>query len=252
MDDQVQRCLASLKSRHINGLFAENSKEAVQNVLKLIPPKAIIGMGDSSTTRQIGLLEGLKDRGLKVLNPFEFKEPDVDFRRAHEYTDAVSREATICDVFVAGTNAITQDGRLVNVDAVGNRVAGMFWGHPISIVIVGKNKIVRNLEEAFDRIRNIIAPNHSQIRTAASGGKARTPCAVDGQCKDCRSLDRICNIFTIIEGQPLRTSLNVVIVNKDLGLGWDASWPEDRVNRIKDNHIKHSWRPAFEVRHQAI
>jgi len=252
MDVQIKECLESLNKRHIRGFFVEGANEAVQKILTLIPKEAIIGMGDSSTIRQIGLLEKLKDKGLMVLNPFESKEPKMDSREALEHTDAIAREATICDVFLAGTNAITEDGRLVNVDAVGNRVAGMFWGHRISIIIVGKNKIVRNLEEAFNRIRNIIAPNHSLIKTATSGVKAKTPCAKSGECTDCRSLERKCNIFTIIESKPLRTNLNVVIVNEDLGLGWDPSWPEYRVRKIKDYHIKYCWKPEFEIRNQAF
>jgi hypothetical protein len=248
---QIEKCLMSLNKRHINGIYAMNSREAAHKIMDIIPDNAIIGMGDSSTVRQIGLLEHMKDRVLTVLNPFEEKELHIDPKDAHEYTNATSRKAAICDVFIAGTNAVTQDGRIVNVDAVGNRVAGMFWGHPISIIIVGKNKIVKTLDEAFDRIRNTIAPNHSLIKTAASGGKPKTPCAVNGECTDCRSVERKCNIFTIIESKPLQTNLNVVVVNEDLGLGWDPSWPEDRINKIRERHIQYSWKPAFEIRHQA-
>jgi hypothetical protein len=113
------------------------------------------------------------------------------------------------------------------VDAVGNRIAGIFWGHPVSIVVVGRNKIVKDLDEAFYRIKNIIAPNHVRIRSVELGGRnSKTPCAVTGECSDCRAIDRICNIFGVIEGKPLFTDLNVIIVNEDLGLGWDPSWPK--------------------------
>jgi len=248
MDKQIEKCLASLHSRHINGIFSANSKDAALKILGLIPQGAVVGIGDSSTVRQLGLLQGLKERGIKVLNPFEPEEPQIDSKEAYEYTERVSRQATLCEVFLTGTNAITQDGRLVNVDAAGNRVAGMFWGHPISIIIVGRNKVVRNLDEAFDRIRSIIAPNHSYTKTGESGGrKLKIPCVKTGKCKDCRSPDRVCNIFTIIEGKPLRTNLNVFIVNEDLGLGWDPSWPEKRIMQIIDNHKKFLWIPKFDI-----
>ena len=248
MDKQIEKCLASLHSRNINGIFAANSKDATQKILSLIPQDAVVGIGDSSAVRQLGLLQRLKERRIKVLNPFEPEEPQIDSKEAYEYTERVSRQATLCEVFLTGTNAITQDGRLVNVDAAGNRVAGMFWGHPISIIIVGRNKVVRNLDEAFGRIRSIIAPNHTYTKTAGSGGrKLKIPCAKTGKCKDCRSSDRVCNIFTIIEGKPLRTNLNVVIVNEDLGLGWDPSWPESRIMQIIDNHKKFLWIPKFDI-----
>jgi hypothetical protein len=248
MDAQITECLEALNKRHINGIFAEGSMEAVRNVLALIPKKATVGIGDSSAVRQIGLLEALRKRGLRVLNPFESIQGARNPMEAQEHTDTIAKEATICDAYVAGANAITRDGRIVNVDAVGNRVAGMFWGHPISIIIIGKNKIVENLDEAFFRIRHVIAPNHSLIKTKISAGKVTTPCAASGECTDCRSLDRKCNVFSIIESRPLRTSLNVIVVNQDLGLGWDPFWPEDRIEKIKQNHVDYCWRPAFDVR----
>ena len=139
---------------------------------------------------------------------------------------------------MTGTNALTQDGRLVNVDAVGNRVAGMFWGHPLSIIIVGRNKICRDLDEAFHRIRHVIAPNHFKIRASLGGRKRETPCVVTGECHDCRAKDRGCNIFTVIESKPSQTNLNVILVNQDLGLGWDPSWPKERIAAIAEGYKK--------------
>jgi hypothetical protein len=155
----------------------------------------------------------------------------------------MSKAATLCDVFLTGTNAITQDGKLVNVDAVGNRVAGMFWGHPTSIIAVGANKIVKDLDEAFQRIRTIIAPMHFRLRTELGGRKRKIPCATTGECSDCRATDRGCNVFTIIEGKPYQTDITVVMVDQDLGLGWDPSWPQDRITKIIENYKKSVWVP---------
>jgi hypothetical protein len=232
----------------MNGIFAENSEVACRKILDLIPQNAVVGIGDSTAVKQIGIVRALVERGTKVLDPFESKDSQIDPKEAYKYTERVTKEATLSDVFLTGTNALTQDGRLVNVDGNGNRVAGMFWGHPISIIVVGKNKIVRDLDEAFHRIRNTIAPNHAYIRTAASRGrKLRIPCAETGECRDCRSSDRVCNIFTILEGKPFHTDLNVIIVDEDLGLGWDASWPKSRIKQIIDNHKKFLWIPMFDV-----
>ena len=167
------------------------------------------------------------------------RESHVDSEEYARWRRDVRKEATVCDVFLTGTNAITQDGRLVNVDATGNRVAGMVWGHPTSIIVVGRNKIVRDLDEAFHRIRNIIAPNHLRIRATELGGRKRnTPCMVTGECSDCKSIDRICNVFSIIEGKPSQTEIIVVILNQDVGLGWDPSWPQDRIEKIIENYKK--------------
>ena len=244
MNIQIEQTLASLHSRHLNGVFAEDRDEASQKILSVIPEDAVVGIGDSTAVRQLGLLQTLEARGSKVLNPFMRRESHVDPEEYKRWRANIQKEATVCDVFLTGTNAITQDGRIVNVDAVGNRVAGMFWGHPTSVIVIGRNKIVKNLDEAFHRIRHIIAPNHLRIRTIELGGRKRTtPCVVTGECNDCRTIDRICNVFSIIEGKPYQTDITVVIVNQDLGLGWDPSWPQDRIRKIVENYKKFVWVP---------
>jgi hypothetical protein len=153
------------------------------------------------------------------------------------------KKSALCDVFLTGTNAVTLDGRLINVDAVGNRVSGILFGHKFSIIAVGKNKIVKDLDEAFYRIRNLIAPTHARLRVDLGGHPLKTPCIATGQCGDCRSKDRICNVFTIIEGKPLKTDINVIIIDEDLGLAWDESWPKERIIRIIEEYKKYVWLP---------
>jgi hypothetical protein len=244
MDIRIEELLSSLRLRHVNALFAENSEDARQKVMSLISQDAVVGIGDSTTMRQLGIPQTLKEKGIQVLDPFEQNKPQKDPEEGLHRLRKILKEATVGDVFLTGTNAITQDGRLVNVDAVGNRIAGIFWGHPVSIVVVGRNKIVKDLDEAFYRIRNIIAPNHVRIRSVELGGRnSKTPCAVTGECSDCRAIDRICNIFAVIEGKPLFTDLNVIIVNEDLGLGWDPSWPSNRIEKILVNYKRFVWIP---------
>jgi hypothetical protein len=245
MDTNIEKILSSLRSRHIKGIFAEDYEEANQKILTLIPLNAIVGIGDSTSMRQLGILQALGERGTKILNPFEPKGEEISVENFRQRRARVVKDATLSDVFLTGTNALTQDGKLVNVDATGNRVAGMFWGHPLSIIVVGTNKIVKNLDEALQRIRNIIAPSHFRIRAGELGGRKReTPCVVTGKCNDCRAVDRGCNIFTIIEGKPSQTDLNVILVNQDLGLGWDPSWPQERISKILDNYKKFVWVPV--------
>jgi hypothetical protein len=244
MDIHIEQSIASLQLRHINGIFAKSSEEACLKIGSLIPRDAVVGIGDSTTIRQMGIPQMLTERGTTVLDAFKRQAGTINPKDLQERRTRILKEATISDVFLTGTNALTQDGRLVNVDSTGNRVAGMFWGHSLSIVVVGRNKIVRDLDEAFHRIRNVIAPNHVRIRSAELGGrKINTPCVKSGECTDCRATDRICNIFTVIEGKPRRTELNVVIVNEDLGLGWDTSWPRDRVMKSIEKYKEFVWIP---------
>jgi hypothetical protein len=239
MNEEIAQTIKSLKLRSINSIYAIDRNEAKAKILELIPQQSVVGIGDSTTMRQISVIEALKKRGTTVFDGFsrEQKIPRTDGRN-------LLRESTLSDVFLTGTNALTVDGRLVNVDGMGNRVAGMFYGHQLSIIAVGKNKLVENLDEAFHRVRKIISPNHLRIRSVELGGRARyAPCIATGVCTDCRSKDRSCNIYTIIEGKPRGTNINVVIVDEDLGLSWDESWPQERISSIKEDYKKYVWVP---------
>jgi hypothetical protein len=84
------------------------------------------------------------------------------------------------------------------------------------------------------------------IRAALQGKNRRDPpCVVTGQCYDCRNKERACNIFTIIEGKPLRTDITLMIVNEDLGLGWDEFWSPERIEKITENYKKFVWNPTI-------
>ena len=244
MDEKIEETVQALRGRHLNALFAETSEIARAEALRLIPVSAVVGIGDSTTLAQIGVKEEMKKRETRVLDGFEKKAPHLSIEEYAEVRRRLVEESTVCDIFLTSTNAVTEDGRLVNMDATGNRVAGIFWGHPLTIIVVGRNKIVKDLDEAFDRVRNVIAPNHLRIRSVELGGRPRdAPCAKTGRCSDCRSPGRICNVLTVIEGKPSRTEINVIIVNEDLGLGWDPSWPKERIDRIIENYKRHVWIP---------
>jgi len=238
MNNQIEATLSALRKRHINGIFAQDRAEANQKILSLIPPDLTVGIGDSTSMRQLGTLEVLREKGIRIINPFEHKGEDMDMAEFRRQRERLRKETIRCDVFLTGTNALTEDGKLVNVDAVGNRVAGMFWGHPVSIVIAGRNKIVPDLDEAFLRIRRIIAPTHFHIRASLGGRKRETPCVTTGECSDCQAKDRGCNIFTVIEGRPGQTQLNVILINQDLGLGWDPDWSPERIAEIRSHYQK--------------
>jgi hypothetical protein len=230
MDLTIEKTIKGLKKRLIKGWKAADASEARDIVAKIVPKDAVIGVGDSSSVRQIRVIEALKERGNRVINGFDLSHEIKDLKSHFEYGFWPMIEATVCDVFLTGSNAVTEDGRIINIDGNGNRVAGMFWGHPISILVVGSNKIVKNLDEAMDRVKNVICPEHLRRKGAPS------PCTKTGRCHDCLGEARVCAVTTIIERKPVHAEIHVVIVEEDLGLGWDRSWSEDRINSIVNHH----------------
>ncbi len=214
----IKTVLKSLKMNRFDQVeFVEDENAATKLVLNMIPLDATVGIGGSVTIRQIGLLNQLKKRGTKVIDYAE---------HSHLPFEELLRETLHSDVFLTSSNAVTLDGKLVNIDGIGNRVAGMIFGPQKVIVVVGTNKIVRDFDEAMDRIKNFIAPFHAKTK------KKKTPCVIKGYCVNCKSPGRICNVTTIIEKKPSQTNFNIILVGKDLGLGWGPSWSKKRREKM--------------------
>ena len=218
MSQDMKTVVRSLKGNHFNPVeFVEKADNATQVVLDMIPLEATIGFAGSMSVAQISVYSSLKKRGATCVGLVApSSSPHEDWKRP----------TLRADVLLASSNAVTLDGKLVNIDGTGNRVAGMIFGPKKVILVIGMNKIVRDVDGAIDRIRNVIAPYH-----AMTLGR-KTPCATELRCTDCRSPERICNITTIIEKKPSSTDIAIVLVGEDLGLGWDPDWPEGRKERI--------------------
>jgi len=233
LDAPVEETLKNLRANNFDARFAQDSDAVKEMVLNSISKDAVVGISDSATVRQIGIVEELEKRGFKVLNPFT-RELTIDSTKT-VVRDNISRQIFSCDVLVAGTNAVTRDGKLVNIDAVGNRVASMIFGPRKIFIIIGKNKIVKNVDDAIYRIKNLIAPFHARTK------KFATPCAQTGKCSDCNAPKRICSVTTIMEKKPWRTEISVILVDEDLGLSWNEKWREERIRKIKSNYKKVTW-----------
>jgi L-lactate utilization protein LutB len=233
LDGVIQETLNNLLKNNFDPIFAEDIDTAKKTILGSISEDAIVGVSDSATIRQIGIIEELEKKGIRVLNPFS-RESTTD-QAGTAVRDSISRRIFSCDVLVSGTNAVTKDGKLVNTDVVGNRIASMIFGPKKVLIIVGKNKIVKGVDEALYRIKNLIAPFHARTKGFA------TPCAQTGKCTDCDAPKRICSVTSVIEKRPWRTEVSVIVVNEDLGLSWDEKWPEERILRIRSNYEKVTW-----------
>lgn len=227
------KAIASLKKNYINAEYAVDRQEALSKVLDMIPEEATIGIGDSVTLYQIGLISQLESPKYKnVLNHLR-RNPDGSRFYTYEEHYEIARKVLTSDVYLTSTNAITLDGKLVNVDGFGNRVAAMIFGPKKVIVVAGANKIAKNVEEAIKRIKEISAPMNAKrhIEKHHRADLAVLPCVKTGVCADCAIPERICNVTVIIEragksrvpitsepGNPQLAELNVVIVGEDLGL----------------------------------
>jgi len=184
----------------------EDAKTIVEEEILAKSDCKSISWGGSLTHVETGVYEMLKNRDdLEVLDTYDKKNvtpEEVIERRRH---------SLLADMFVTGTNAIAEDGYLVNLDMIGNRIAALTFGPKEVIILVGRNKIVPDLESAMDRIKNYVAPVNAMRLDM------NTPCAKTGVCQDCKSPARICNTWTITEKSFPKGRVKVILINADLG-----------------------------------
>jgi hypothetical protein len=166
---------------------------------------ASVSFGGSMTVLHSGLYEEIKDRsGLEVVDTYDTSLPLEEFVERR-------RRALLTDLFLTSSNAVTGDGRLVNLDGLGNRVAALSFGPKHVVLLIGRNKIVTDLEASVDRIREFAAPANA-VRL-----ERNTPCTRSMQCEDCSSPERICNVWSITEKSNPPERIKIVLINRDLG-----------------------------------
>ncbi len=199
----------ALEANNFEVYLAEDTNHANAIVLEDLLPKLnpeTVSWGGSVTFTDSGLYKELSENSdLEVLDTFDQKLKD---EQKHE----LRRKALLADLFIAGTNAITETGQLVNLDMVGNRVGALTFGPKWVILMIGRNKIVTNLDEAMYRIKNYVAPTNCMRLDK------KTPCVKTSYCEECKGPDRICNTWTITEKSFPKGRIKVILINEDLGL----------------------------------
>ncbi len=221
-EERAKRVAAAIQKRGMNAQYVASREEALPVILGMIHEGATVVRGDSVTLDQVGVIAELRNRKqIKFIDPFE-TNPDGTWRGERKERIQKMKEAVSCDVFVTGTNAITLDGKLVNIDGAGNRVSPLIWGPEKVIVVAGVNKIVKDVDEALERIHTVAAPMNARRHFLKHHIEAfgDLPCVRTGRCVDYNHDMKICNYVVIIQGAMLRQRgrINVVLVGEELGL----------------------------------
>ena len=200
-----EKLVKALEKNLFTATYVQSREVATAKLLEMIPTNATIGFGGSVTIAQLGIIAKLEERGNPVQN---YLKPGL----SPEEMRAIRRQHLLSDVFLSGTNAVTLDGKLVNVDATGNRVGAMLFGPDKVFIVVGINKIVHDVAEAENRVKLWASPPNNKRLGYPN------PCAQTGVCVDCQGPTRICNITTILHKKPRQTDFHVIVVGEELGL----------------------------------
>ncbi len=201
----AQKIIKSLEKRRMEGSYTATADQARDEIIEMIPPGATVFRCGSMSAVGMGLWDSIA--ALPEVNLIDPYGPELSPEEAME----LRRRGLTADVMIASTNAITLDGRLVNLDGMGNRVAAMAFGPKKVILVVGMNKVAPDLESAVARVKHYAAPVNN-IRYGL-----KNPCVETGLCSDCKTPQRICNMWSIIEGHMIKDRIHVKLVGENLG-----------------------------------
>ncbi len=204
MDDRIKKTMENLERNKMKPYFAENREQLLDIVRGLVKNDKLITSGGSATLKESGVIEMLQS---EFASAFVTRPVGGSAEQMRDFF----RSEFCSDTFLAGTNAITEDGELYNVDGNGNRVAAMIYGPTQVIIVAGVNKIVKDLAEAKERVEKIAAPLNTKRLNCA------TPCKETGKCEHCLSDQRICCSYVTLAQQRVPNRIKVIIVDEKLG-----------------------------------
>lgn len=195
--------IKNMEKRQIEGYYCPDKESALKKALELIPKGSSIGFGGSVTLSETGLMDAIQNGNYKVINR--------ELAKTAEEQRKIYGEICCSDFFLMGTNAITLDGELINIDGRGNRVAFLCYGPENVLILAGMNKVVTDIDSGFKRVRNIASPPNA-VRL-----NKKTPCAITGKCENCYSPDCICGQFVVTRRSGIPNRIKVILIGEELG-----------------------------------
>ena len=200
----AEKIMPAITKRRMEASFSETAAKAKDEVLAMIPAGSSVYRCGSQSLVEMGLWDALNARGdVEVIDPYIAPTMEENVARRMKGMTA--------DIMICSTNAITMDGKLVNLDGSGNRVAAMCFGPKKVIIVTGMNKVTPDLDTAMARVKHHAAVVNN-IRL-----NFKNPCVETGYCHDCNTPSRICNMWSIIEGHMNQNRIHVKLVGEDLG-----------------------------------
>ncbi len=209
----LERTADALRRNHMDVVCVGTASEVVPTLCTLLQAGDTVAVGGSRTLEETGVLSLLRNGEYRFLD-----------RYAAGLTPEQIRELYIAslnaDVYLCSANAVTEQGEIYCVDGTANRVAALCYGPRTVVLVVGKNKIVPDLQAAYCRVKTVAAPRN----TARLG--CETPCAKSGVCcavdsddptAGCHSPARICCSYLTLAQQRITGRIKVILVDEELG-----------------------------------
>ena len=199
----AEKLIPNLEKRNFEAYYCDNKEQALDKAISLIDKNGTISWGGSKTLKDLNLIEVLKENDYKLI--------DRDSASTPEERNELMKQGLTANTFLTSSNAITEDGILVNIDGNGNRVAAMCYGPDSVIVIAGMNKLCETVEAAVDRVHNVAA-----VKNAERFGLTKTGCS-KGKCVDCLSDECMCSYVVKTRRSKVKGRIKIILVGEELG-----------------------------------
>lgn len=212
----MEKVINALKQNNINVITCKTKDEIPAIVEGMLFDGAKISSGGSVSLVESGVWELINK---PCYNFYNRNKPGI----TTEEQQQVFKEIIGCDFYFCSANAVTEKGELLNVDGFSNRISAIAFGPKKVIMVVGKNKIVKDLNDAFLRVKRVAAPKNC-VRLGIDN-----PCAKLGHCVSllnndnpdfvdgCQNPRRICVNYLVSGRQRPEKRLTVILCEEDLG-----------------------------------
>lgn len=202
-NEMINSLKENFESRNIELEFFHNRESLIDYIKSEVSSCDTVGIGNSQTLKHLGISGFVSSLGKKVLDKTEVTDQD-EIRR-------IKKQALLTDCYISSCNALSCDGKIVNIDHSGNRVAAITYGPDKVLIVVGTNKLEKTEQDALKRAMAIATPKN------ATRAKIESPCSTGGTCSDCTQDVRVCNYVSVIRGQHRKGRMKVLLLDEVLG-----------------------------------
>ena len=149
----LEALAARLRERNFEVLIVDDADAAREAVLERIPAGASVHSGKSKTLEDAGIFSALMED-----ERYDFiRRKTLQMDRRTQMRE-ITRMGATPDVMISSVQALTEEGQLVITSASGSQLGPLASGAGKVIFVIGSQKIVPNLETAFQRIKEYVFP----------------------------------------------------------------------------------------------
>jgi hypothetical protein len=204
MEERFTQVLKNLEERGFSAHYFAAKEEAAAWLAQQVPAGERVAFGGSVTLTQLGLGALLEQQGVQVI---DYRNSDYSAAELYEK----QRSVFFTHSYFSSANALTEQGIILNVDGMGNRLAATLYGPKQVYFVVGRNKLTADMDAAVKRLEEVAAPLNCRRLDRP------TPCKVSGHCQHCGAATSICRAWLALQYAPNGAKYHVVLIDEELG-----------------------------------